>query len=318
MKSASLVGVLMFSVTSFAAAPAAKRPPKVEETSPSVRGIRQVALDASTLRRAVTVNVAAEAPTYLFLPESIPGTPTCSSCGSDDKPRPGALFVLKSLPEERAIVVQAATRPKTEGGSGPNAADFNTILSLTLGGSPKPLMLKLAYAKANASDTVVRLLQPEAEKEALFVVKQLDEERAKLETNFEKRVKVRSLQVVHEYLLSSHECRPIRSRGRDGNIRLFVEELCRFGKRFFLVFKLSNRSEAVYSVADIIVAQGAGTNLTPVDAVAELLPERDVRSTDQVQGVLSFDVVDEKRLDEGFEIRVLEHGGMNREVVATF
>lgn len=312
-----LVSLLLGSTT--LAAGGAER--SARRTSDSIRPVREVPripIDASTLNKVLRVHTAPNLPVYLMFPEGFAGTPSCGACVDGSRPvelsETDALFMITASAKDNYVSLKPLRRSREDGGDGPTAARFVTTLTVNLK-SGVTLPLEIAYSEPDEVDTLVQFYFPDREGENAFVARKLAEEKQKLEADFSERVSAAAARTVQDLLLQSHECRPTSRRGRQDNALLEVEEVCRFGNRHFVVFSITNRGRSLLSVGDITVTRGKDA-LPPDDLYEAQLPKHELNFNDTVRGVLSFELPEggERR---PFELRMVENGGKNREVVVS-
>ena len=289
----------------------------------SLRAARQVTIEDAA-KGILTVRTAPHLPVYLVFPEGFSSPPSCGACVLDSQlggPVPAdALFVLAVSEKENYLALKPLKTARDEGGRGPASGLYRTSVLVSLKSLPMPLSVEVAYGRPDEVDTLVQFSYAGQQGRDSFVAQQLQAERAKLERTFAERVQQHGNERLQRALLQDHDCKRV-DEGEHHDLAVFeVQELCRFGRQHFLVFRVVNRGKAKLAVGGLVVAHEDGQRLTAVDNLSAPVFDpphlRELMQGESVRGVVSFEVADGDRA-RSFQVRLVEDGGKNREVVVS-
>ena len=284
--------------------------------------IRTIPIDESRSNKIYEIQTAPGIPAIIEFPESFSGPPSCGDCldataSEEVRKASSALFVIQTFASENYIAIKPRQYSQREGGEVPEN-EFVTTVTVRLQ-SKLTVTLLLKYASRGKADARVRFTLPNRASESQYVQERIAKEKAQLEAAFAERVSAGASQSFLEALLAPHQCSNASERARVDNVVLEVLELCRFGQRVFIRFSVENRSRSsVFALGELTLKKGpTGKELEPVDGLRKLMGRDEVEFQKVVAGVVGFELAEGEEPAKAFELRIVEGGGKQREVVVS-
>lgn len=281
-------------------------------------------IDSTTLGRTVHVRAAPNVPVHLMFPEGWAERPTCGGCFDETEggtPPADARFVMRRYEQGNYIAIKPRMRSREDGGSGPPSDRFFTLLPVMLKSLPRPITIQVHYERPEEADTLVHFFYPADEGKDALVEKRVAELRAKDEATFVERVTKGANRTVYDMLLATHQCRRVGESKVESLATFEVEELCHFGNKHFVVFKVSNGGNpALYPGTVLVTLVTSKKDEQPVDSHSVPYFERELPANgtlahrESLRGVVSFELLPKDKARR-FIVRWTEGKGQQREII---
>lgn len=303
---------------------AAATPPAASDEA---RTIRTIELDERSATRVYRVRTSVGLNALIEFPEEFELPVACGDCAveppADASPEAvaefhntRALFALVPEPERRYLTIRPLQHPTSVGGPIPDL-DFLTTVTVRLK-SRVTITLQVEYAPKAQADARLVFTLPNRGNETAFVRDAIAKEREALEAAYAQRVEAGALQALLNALLEPHQCVESSGRARQDNLVVEVLELCRFGSRLFVRFRVENRSRQTVTLGDSAVRAALG-GAEPVE-----LAQLGIRYTAEqlafqasAVGVAAADLGDPGVTLGTIQLVVTERGGKGRSLSVT-
>jgi hypothetical protein len=272
--------------------------------------VRTIPLSDKQAARVHIVRTAPSYPATIEFPEPFLAQPACGDCGER------GLFKLDAFADARYLTIKPRlfAGPQSDGTT-IAIQDFLTVLTVRLQSYTLTIQVEYTDDPSRADPRVVFTL-PDRGNETAYVKAELAKERQRLEQDMASRIDKGVTSALLTLLSEPHSCSTLSARARKDDLVVEANELCVFGRRYFVRFSIENRGRTPVDIGELRLRAGASrTALAEAqDLDRHLASERlDVhRSTVALIGF---------RLDEGlplprlFELAVHERGGLSRTVV---
>jgi hypothetical protein len=296
--------------------------PSVDTT----KDVRQIPIDEKRANKVYRISTSPGYPAIVEFPEAFAAAPACGDCTDAAilrAAKPGApppkidgLFLIDVFQEQHYFTIKPAKYPGLQpDGTNIPVDEFVTTVNVRLVSQLTiTVEVSLVEDRGKADARVVFTL-PQRAGESSYVQQEIAKMKAQLEQQYAAKVEEGLGRAFIRMLAAPHQCAAIDARTRHEDLVLQVFELCRFGSRLYVQFRLENRGRVPFEIGEVMGKKSTGKLYAPIEQAAPPLLVADRIEFQKVaSGVAAFELADGEDKVRSFELTVTEAGGRSRDI----